>query len=250
MFIVGNLYSKNDIYKILDVPKESQKGSWDTGYRSYNGDIFIFTNVGIPGRTGHNYDNHWDGDLFFWQGKTTSHIRQPLIQKMIYPTGEQKIYLFTRTEDKLPFTFEGTVSVKEYKDTTPVEIIWRFDENPYGLPEEIDPVILSEPKFFYEGTITSVQVNKYERNPLARRMCIEHFGCLCNVCKFDFLKRYGDLGRNYIHVHHIIPMASIKKEYILNPEKDLIPVCPNCHSMIHRKKEMLSITELKQMIIN
>lgn len=247
MFSVGKSYSKNDIYELLQVPEESRKGSWDTGYRSYKGDIFIFSNVGIPGRTGHNYNNYWDGDLFVWEGKTTSHLRQPLIQKMLNPEIGQKNFLFTRTNDKFPFTYEGAVVVKNFEDTTPVKITWQFAVKQYASTDD-NTDLVRESEVFYEGAVHTVKLNKYERNPLARRMCIEHFGCFCQVCSFDFFKQYGELGKDYIHVHHLVPIASIKKEYKLVPEKDLIPVCPNCHSMIHYKNPMLSISELKEIL--
>lgn len=120
MFTTGKSYSKNDIYEILKVPIERRKGAWDTGYREYEGEIFIFSNVGIPGRTGHDYNNYWDGDLFVWEAKTKSNINQPLIKKMLNPLSDQRIYLFTRTDDRLPFTFEGNVVVKEYFDSVPI----------------------------------------------------------------------------------------------------------------------------------
>ena len=248
MFTVGNQYTKKDLYKMLKVPLERQKGAWDTGYREYEEEIFIFSNVGIPGRTGHDYNNYWDGDLFVWEGKTKSNFKQPLIQKMLHPSKPESIHLFTRISDKNPFTYEGTVIVKEFKDTIPVKIVWGFDKNPYDIFEEEEAIKSGEAEIFYEGALTNVRINKYERNPLARRMCIEHYGCFCNVCKFDFFLRYGDWGKNYIHVHHLIPIASVKEEYILNPENDLIPICPNCHSMIHRKKQMITIEDLKALI--
>jgi hypothetical protein len=62
-------YSKKDIYNLLDVPLEKQRGAWDTGYREYGGDIFIFANVGVPGRTGHDYDNHWKQQDFICMEK-------------------------------------------------------------------------------------------------------------------------------------------------------------------------------------
>lgn len=248
MFQIGNLYTKWDIYKILNVPSEKQRGAWDKGYRKYDGNFFIFSNVGIPGRTGHDYNNYWDGDLFVWEGAISSHLGQPQIKSMINPEVGQTIFLFTRTQDKSPFTFEGNVIAKEAFDTKPVKIIWRFEEYPYLTLDEKPPSILEEDKTLYEGAVTKIFVNKYERNPLARRMCIEHHGAFCKVCQFDFYITYGDVGKGYIHVHHIIPIASLGKEYTLVPEKDLIPVCPNCHSIIHKRKPIFSVEELKEIV--
>lgn len=248
MFTIGKGYTKNDIYSILDVPISKRKGAWDTGYRKWINDIYIFTNVGIPGRTGHNYNNFWDGDLFVWEAKTNSNINHPIIRRMLNPIPHQNNFLFTRTNDKDPFTYEGKVIVKEYKNISPVQIIWQLKED-HNYPIEISKSSENfENNILHEGSVKQIVVNKYERNPLARRLCIEHYGAFCHVCKFDFYKIYGELGKDFIHVHHIIPLSTINKDYVLDPIKDLIPICPNCHSMAHRRKETLSIAELKSII--
>ncbi|MDB9470225.1 hypothetical protein PN480_18680 [Dolichospermum circinale CS-1225] len=38
------------------------------------------------------------------------------------------------------------------------------------------------------------------------------------------------------------------EEYEVDPIKDLRPVCPNCHAMIHRRLPPLSIDEIKSII--
>ncbi|MCM0666387.1 HNH endonuclease [Flavobacterium tyrosinilyticum] len=111
------------------------------------------------------------------------------------------------------------------------------------FPDEVD----NEIKYF-EGKTKQIIVNSYERNQLARQECIEHFGLSCQVCDFNFQEKFGELGRNFIHVHHLIDIATVGKEYSVNPKTDLIPVCPNCHAMLHKKKPAFSILELKQLI--
>jgi 5-methylcytosine-specific restriction enzyme A len=99
-----------------------------------------------------------------------------------------------------------------------------------------------------EGAVQQVFVNRYERNEAARRACIAHHGYDCAVCGFNFVVRYGDLGQGYIHVHHLVPLSTIKQEYQVDPVKDLRPVCPNCHAMLHHSDEVLSIDELRKML--
>jgi 5-methylcytosine-specific restriction protein A len=96
----------------------------------------------------------------------------------------------------------------------------------------------------YEGAKQEIVVNRYERNPEARRACIAHYGCKCGVCDFDFEQIFGEMGKGYIHVHHIVPLSNVGQRYRVNPIKDLRPVCPNCHAMLHQKPEM-SIEQLK-----
>lgn len=101
---------------------------------------------------------------------------------------------------------------------------------------------------FQEGSLKQVVQNRYERNPKARRICLDYHGLKCSACGFDFEEFYGELGRGYTHVHHIVPMADRNATYFIDPITDLVPVCPNCHSMIHRVNPILDIEELKELI--
>ena len=88
----------------------------------------------------------------------------------------------------------------------------------------------------------------YERNAKARDKCLAHYGYKCYICGFSFMDKYGDIGKGFIHVHHKNPVSEIGHEYTVDPIRDLIPICPNCHAMIHRKVPALSIEELKLII--
>ena len=100
-----------------------------------------------------------------------------------------------------------------------------------------------------EGSVIKVTVNRYERDDNARNECIEYYGLKCQVCEFDFEKTYGDLGAGFIHVHHTVPLSEIREQYIVDAIKDLKPVCPNCHAMLHkRKKNPYSIDELRTIL--
>jgi HNH endonuclease len=99
---------------------------------------------------------------------------------------------------------------------------------------------------YWEGATRRITVNAYERDATARRACIAHFGTVCSVCRFDFAARYGELGRGFIHVHHTRPLSEIRAGYAVDPKRDLIPVCPNCHAMIHRPSPQLTIAQLQK----
>jgi 5-methylcytosine-specific restriction protein A len=93
-----------------------------------------------------------------------------------------------------------------------------------------------------------VTLTVYERNPFARKACLNHYGYVCKVCDFNFETTYGEIGKYFIHVHHLRHIATIGEAYVVDPIKDLRPVCPNCHAMLHRKKEGLSIEFLKSLM--
>ncbi len=113
------------------------------------------------------------------------------------------------------------------------------------FPEEIEN---DKKEQFYEGAVKQITVNSYERDVKARQKCIEIYGLNCVVCGFNFEEKYGEFGKNFIHIHHLNPLSEIKEEYIVDPKRDLRPVCPNCHAMLHRKKDTLSIEELKDIL--
>ena len=115
---------------------------------------------------------------------------------------------------------------------------------------EIFPEMLNGETLKNEGIKKLILVNKYERNSSARKKCIEFHGLNCKVCGLNFSTKYGEIGNEFIHIHHLIPINKIGKEYKVNFKDDLIPVCPNCHSMLHRKINEVepTINELKEMI--
>lgn len=89
-----------------------------------------------------------------------------------------------------------------------------------------------------EGQKKVIQSIRYERNPKNRALALEYHGIICLACGFNFNESYGkDLAKNFIEVHHIKPISEGRIE--IDPKKDLIPLCSNCHSMIHREKSML-----------
>lgn len=107
------------------------------------------------------------------------------------------------------------------------EVVGRkIDEATVQLPEEV-------PGDLWEGGRKQVSVNAYERNVKARTRCIEAHGSKCAICSFEFGAIYGDEFSGFIHVHHKVPLAEIGERYKVDPVEDLIPVCANCHAVLH-----------------
>lgn len=100
-----------------------------------------------------------------------------------------------------------------------------------------------------EGAKVQIVVNKYERSPTNRAACISHYGPVCQVCSFDFGAFYGQIGQDYIEVHHKVPVSSMGGAYRVNPVTDLVPVCGNCHAMMHRKNPPLAVEDLRAMLV-
>jgi 5-methylcytosine-specific restriction protein A len=118
----------------------------------------------------------------------------------------------------------------------------RIQSGSFRFPEEIEQTT------YPEGAVQRVQVNRYERNPQARRQCIAHYGAQCQICEFDFSETYGEVGVGFIHVHHLREISSLGQDYEVDPTTDLIPVCPNCHAIIHRRKPTYTIEEVRALL--
>lgn len=106
-----------------------------------------------------------------------------------------------------------------------------------------------EAEMYPEGGVQKALVNRYERNPANRELCLAVNGYICSICGFDFEKVYGELGQQFIHVHHIEKVSSFEGKYYIDPAKDMIPVCPNCHAMLHRVDPPMNPVELKHLIV-
>lgn len=111
-------------------------------------------------------------------------------------------------------------------------------------PDEVS----SQPPEFIEGVVKQVTINAYERNPKARAACIAKYGATCQVCDLNFENIYGVIGKGFIHVHHKVELATIGESYQVDPINDLIPVCPNCHAMLHTDKPAMDIEKLKKIL--
>ncbi len=99
-----------------------------------------------------------------------------------------------------------------------------------------------------EGEMRQVIMNRYERNHEARERCIAIKGYRCAVCGIDFKEIYGEIGEGFIHVHHTTPISSIGKGYTIDVLNDLVPVCPNCHAMIHKKNPPFTVAEMNDIL--
>lgn len=152
---------------------------------------------------------------------------------------------------------------KAYSENELYELVCKILSNPKQnfkdffdsdqLTTEIDNITLfpdevNDTQILTEGSVRQVTVNAYERNNEARKICIEYYGTNCYVCGFNFEKSYGEIGQGFIHVHHLIPLSKINQEYEIEPIKDLRPVCPNCHAMIHQKNPPYTIEQIKNML--
>ncbi len=148
-----------------------------------------------------------------------------------------------KNDEKLKRHNVETINLDEAKEL--LERKWRelVASFEFSTAEEV-----SDSKGLFEGTVYQIVVNAYERNPEARLKCISHYGSVCFICGFDFGKVYGSAGEGIIHVHHLTPLSTIGVEYQVDPIKDMRPVCPNCHVVIHKKEPPLSVEKVREIV--
>lgn len=136
----------------------------------------------------------------------------------------------------------GTLLAPE--DALLLRAVWA-EHAPSSAVDPVTPI----PGTLPMSALTRVVVNRYERDPDAVRLCLAHHGTSCAVCGFNFEETFGAAGRGYMQVHHIVPGSRMDADYVLDPLTDLVPLCPNCHAMAHRRSpEPYSSAELRRLI--
>ncbi|MGH8346952.1 MAG: HNH endonuclease [Pseudomonas sp.] len=112
--------------------------------------------------------------------------------------------------------------------------------SPPSFPPPLLPLI--------EGALKTVELTTYERSSTARRLCIAHFGPTCQACGLNYEFKYGPIGTDLIHVHHLTPLSAIGQGYQVDPIRDLIPLCASCHHVVHMRHPPYSMAEIRAAI--
>ena len=169
----------------------------------------------------------------------------------IYSIEEMLLYAAKLKSDEILASQSGYISWKA------IDAYIRF----YAQKHDIDLTAIKQPEVKtvdsteaedeeqerYEGRLTEAKVLRRQRNRAARQQCLKASGYMCYVCGFNFEKTYGDIGKNFLEVHHTKPLATYDDEHPI-PQSELVALCSNCHSMVHSKREELDVNELKEML--
>jgi hypothetical protein len=199
------------------------------------------------------YEDELRGSVLYMMGQE-KHGSDNRLMKNLNKT-EDEIFFFYRDLHHTPFIYYGKVyligaTIHKDKPSEFQFIIEQFDEidDDNSLIDYIVNIPSTETdtaiSLIIEGVKELTKHVRYERNPYNRKEAIRIQGHICKICSFDFNMVYGeDLAKYYIEVHHIKQLA--EGEQIVDPGKDLLPVCANCHRMLHRKKaDNVTVDEL------
>lgn len=99
-----------------------------------------------------------------------------------------------------------------------------------------------------EGARLTVEVNRYERDRRNRAAALAIHGHVCKACDIDMGRRYGETALGLIEVHHTTPVSLLGPNYIIDPRNDLVPLCPNCHAVAHRRSLPYTVAELRELL--
>lgn len=157
------------------------------------------------------------------------------------------------------YTFRNTIQaiINKHRRGSPSfvghEIFRRTARGEYDLVDTAplldDDNALTGETSFLEGQSTQNWIVRYERDAELRPTAIKIHGTICQGCGFDFERKYGAIGVGFIEVHHTKPVSSLGGSVQVDPRTDLVVLCSNCHSIVHRRRPVpLSIDELKTAI--
>jgi 5-methylcytosine-specific restriction protein A len=119
----------------------------------------------------------------------------------------------------------------EKADTYDVDFI--FPDVFYIVPEDMPK---EDAEVRSEGAQKIRKQKSYVRHDNNRKRAIALHGTTCVICGFNFEDAYGPLGLGFIEIHHKDALHAVGEEHAVDPATDLVPVCPNCHRMIHRNR--------------
>jgi hypothetical protein len=183
MFKRGSQYTRSEIANLVRPDNPPNGGDWTTGYARIENNLYVFMNMGVPGRTGHDFENYYDEktNTLIWFSKPGKHSTNPLFQKLF--SGELTPYFFARWNQNPPFTFLGTGSIIKFEDgyDTPqghkcIRLVVSVTElkaiiSPHQeiVAIEDDSVLETErSSFFFEKQLEDFLVSNWDRTPLAK----------------------------------------------------------------------------------
>ena len=145
MFKKGHKYTRKEVALIVEPEKGQAKGGkWVTGGVVVDNLLLNFLNIGLPGTTGHDFDNEYDSKtgLVTWFGRPNSHSSQPKFQKII--SGKLIPHFFVRWEDNDRYTYLGEGHVVHFEDGAitkhgkSIKLLSSLTEAKYIIPNEVE----------------------------------------------------------------------------------------------------------------
>lgn len=197
-------------------------------------------------------------DLMILEGRNDDKFSQKVRNLRSHQTFER--YGYAKYEENLYFiTNKGKELLETKKDDLNYLIFNNFKENDkkkcfVNLAKNENFSFISEDMTFIEGEYTEKTAKRRKRSINLMKLAREYFKkqykkLSCRICTFDFENKYGKIGKDFIELHHIKPICFYddkgEEKQFQDAIKNLIPVCPNCHRMLHKD---ISIKDLQDLL--
>jgi len=279
-FQPGRTYVRRQVWEALGLSGEDSKGGvYSTGYAWVGERCVIFANVGVAGRTGHDYANAFQGDSLIWWSKSRRTLRNPEIERIRSP--DSYLLVFHRAADRDPWTFWGAAKAddrpEEVQDPKAGSLVKfrlrRFPAasvDPSGRRQEEIDRIESESELADTGMDDAVPPPEHRavtenelvlrthlvrerragaiKDRMVARIRRRGQAIVCEVCGFHFRERYG-VDFDFIEAHHRAPLgASVAVRR--TAEADLALLCANCHRAIHRMDPPMTVEQFAAVVRN
>lgn len=127
IFEPGRKYSRSDISELMGLGRKAKGGIWVSGIREHRGEFFIFPNVGTAGTFGDDFGNRWEGRRLRWYHKKASKLEWPSVRRLL---DAGRAHVFWRSSNRDLFEYAGHGTIAEVSRTSPVEILWSFEDAP------------------------------------------------------------------------------------------------------------------------
>lgn len=196
--------------------------------------------IGYPDTTHENYDGYGSG------GETQRYLSHHFAS-IPYTSADYQYYL----EKLEAFAQAHRLKISQKTKTCNDGGLYLPKGHIDGLEESQTDVLAMEAEWecgpSVEGKLEKRLTNRYERDSRLRASALRIHGHVCCACGFDFEKTYGQQGKGFIEVHHTVPLSIVKNSHLVDPAKDMVVLCANCHRMIHRNPNApLTVQELKK----
>ena len=196
------------------------------------------------------YRDRLDDDTLTWDGQ-----RQGRTDKYISEHRERglELLLFYRESKGVhpdyAFRYEGPFDYQSHSGQGPTHFVLVRSDPLLQIVQQDIAALEAETVAYEEGGVVYRYTSTYERNTKLRRAAIRIHGLTCQACGFNFERRYGERGRNYIEVHHLTPVSTLTEATAVNPATDMAVLCANCHRMIHRMlRDVLTVEKLQEIV--
>ena len=259
------MYRRQQIWEaVVGKDQRMTRNFQQSGYERLDDELFAFINIGYKGNAGQIFPNQYDraSETVRWYGKKKTHSNQPLMRGII--DGSVIVHCFARWNPKPQFEYLGVGMVINYRDgfdqvfesdgtqthCIEFELSCRSDLESRAFINNFDQVY--EEMVSEEGKEKYVRHKTRERNSEIIQAKKDDFYArngrlFCEACGFDFQQTYGERGDGFIECHHNVPLHeadSVRQTRI----SDLTLLCSNCHRMVHRRRQWLTVDELKTLL--